>query len=78
MRFEQFFLGSELMVVPVLNSGQSRVDVILPPGAWRLLGSNEVYQGASGGRLINLSAPVGSPVALVMVGSELDRSMSEH
>jgi alpha-glucosidase len=78
MRFEQFFLGSELMVVPVLNPGQSRVDVILPPGAWRLLGSHGVYQGASGGRLINLSAPLGSPVALVMVGSELDRSMSEH
>lgn len=78
MRFEQFFLGSELMVVPVLNSGQSSVDVILPPGEWRLMGSNDVYQGASGGRLINLSAPLGSPVALVMVGSELDRSMSDR
>lgn len=61
----QFFLGSSVLVAPVLESGADAVEVTLPPGRWKQLFTGEELDG---GRTIEVSAPVGTPAAFGRVG----------
>ncbi|KAK9806886.1 hypothetical protein WJX72_006324 [[Myrmecia] bisecta] len=54
---DQFAVGMDIIVAPVVEKGAVARDVYLPAGLWReLLGSNVVYQG--GQWLRNLDAPL--------------------
>jgi len=52
---DQFLLGDRILVAPVVQKGQSRRTVILPPGKWKS-DQGEVYDG---GRQVTVEAPIG-------------------
>lgn len=58
----QFFLGSSVLVAPVLESGADEVDVTFPPGRWVHLITGEEY---AGDRTTTVAAPLGTPAAFV-------------
>lgn len=59
---EQFFLGPDLLVAPVLREGATTVHAYLPAGSgtWRHRWTGVRYE-AGGGAWVEVSAPVGSP-----------------
>ena len=62
---QQFLLGEDLMVAPVVDEGADRVEVWLPAGRWVHLWSGEAY----GGGPRELEAPLGRPAVLYREGS---------
>ena len=44
---DQFMLGSDILVAPVINKGQVERDVKLPCGKWLYLGKDEYDGGAT-------------------------------
>lgn len=61
-RDDQFFLGSHVLVAPVLADGARTVRVTFPDGRWVHLLTGERY---AGGRTATVKAPVGTPAAFV-------------
>ncbi len=55
---DQFMLGDELLVAPVVSEGATSRDVYLPPGDWYHVWTGE---RVAGGRSIAVDAPIGSP-----------------
>lgn len=60
---DQFLLGSQLLVAPVMTSGATERRLYLPRGEWTHLWSGEVHE--STGEFITLPAPIGEPLALM-------------
>lgn len=61
---EQFFLGPDLLVAPVLREGATTVAAYLPAGsgAWRHRWTGARYEaGAGAGAWVEVGAPLGSP-----------------
>ena len=58
----QFFLGSRLLVAPVLHPGVQTVDVWLPRGTWTHVLTNRTWVGEDA--FVTLPAPIGTPVGL--------------
>lgn len=56
--YQQFMVGEELMVAPVLDEGERDVDVYLPHGRWVHLWSGRAYNG---GQTVTVAAPPGQP-----------------
>jgi hypothetical protein len=52
---DQYLLGSEMLVAPVLEQGARAREVYLPEGLWRDYWSGEMYEG---GRRIRYEAPI--------------------
>lgn len=52
--FDQFMLGSNILVAPVIEKGQTVREVVLPVGKWRYL-DRDVTEG---GRKVTVSAPI--------------------
>ncbi len=61
MSYQQFMLGTELMVAPVLDPGAEQVRVYLPAGIWRHLWSRRQYEIEEPGMYITVEAPLGEP-----------------
>ena len=59
---DQFFLGSSVLVAPVLDPGALQVEVSLPPGEWVHLVTGETF---AGDEVVTVDAPVGTPAAFV-------------
>ncbi|MCB9778592.1 MAG: hypothetical protein H6742_08530 [Alphaproteobacteria bacterium] len=55
---DQFLLGPDLLVAPVLTEGATARDLYLPDGAWFDVWTGEEH---TGGAWITVDAPVGSP-----------------
>ena len=55
---DQFMLGSELLVAPIVAEDATTREVYLPPGVWFHVWSGDEHQG---GTTISVDAPVGSP-----------------
>ena len=51
---DQFLLGSDILVAPVLKKGERSRRVVLPEGRWLFLGETE-YEG---GRTVTVDAPL--------------------
>ncbi len=66
--YQQFLVGSELMVAPVLAPGVAKVRVYLPAGRWVHLWTDKVY-GGSVGEYIEADAPMGYPAVFYKEGS---------
>jgi alpha-glucosidase len=55
---DQYMLGDELLVAPVLAEGAGSRTVYLPAGTWYHVWTGEEHEG---GRSIEVEAPIGSP-----------------
>ena len=74
---EQFMLGPQLMVAPVIRRRQHDVKLYLPEGEWGHWWTHEVVQGPT---WVLTPAPLGYPVAFYQVGSlgeEIAHQLSE-
>ncbi len=55
---DQFMLGPELLIAPVVSEGATAKSIYLPPGTWYHVWSGDEF---AGGRDITVDAPIGSP-----------------
>jgi alpha-glucosidase len=68
----QWMLGTEFMVVPVVDAGADRVNAYLPEGEWVHLWSGEIYDSSDGGRWhTDIPAPMGEPGVFYKRGSSI-------
>lgn len=77
----QWMLGSEFMVVPVVDEGDEDVNVYLPQGEWVYAWSEEQknYGSPSGGTwLEDFSAPMGKPAVFYKFGSDAGARFEEN
>ncbi|MBF9238107.1 DUF5110 domain-containing protein [Hymenobacter sp. BT683] len=65
---DQYLLGPNLLVAPVLNPSQRRRNVVLPGGNWIDYHSNLTYPG---GRTVGVAAPLAHAPLLVRAGAFL-------
>ncbi len=73
---EQFMVGPEFMVAPVLDKGTEWVEVYLPAGRWVHPWSGEVYGSEEGVHTI-VKAPIGEPAVFYKKGSEAGEKFHE-
>jgi alpha-glucosidase len=75
----QWMLGTEFMVVPVVDAGSQRVDAYLPEGEWVHLWSGKIYDSSGGGRLhVGIPAPMGEPGVFYRKGSAAGATFVEN
>jgi alpha-glucosidase len=55
---DQFMLGDELLVAPVVTEGATSREVYLPPGTWHHVWSGDTHEGPA---TITVDAPIGEP-----------------
>ena len=61
----QFFLGSDILVAPVLEAGKDDREIWLPPGEWVHLFNQERLQSPEEGKWLRVKAPLGQPAAFL-------------
>lgn len=59
---EQFLVGEDLLVFPVLEKGEDFVKGYLPEGEWEHIWTEKTY---GGGSLVEVKAPIGSPAVFL-------------
>jgi alpha-glucosidase len=65
---DQFLLGDQLLLAPVLEKGATRREVWLPQGLWMEWRNSRLHEG---GRSIAVDAPLGATPVFVRAGSAL-------
>jgi alpha-glucosidase len=68
--YQQFMLGPDFMVAPVLDAGKSAVTLYLPAGEWVHAWSGSKYGNAKAGSYVSVDAPMGKPAVFYKAGSE--------
>ena len=71
---DQYLLGADLLVAPVVEEGATSRSVYLPVGTWYHLWSGEPYQG---GQRITVDAPIGSPPVFARDADRADLRLIE-
>ena len=56
---EQFMLGDEFLIAPVMNKGENKVRLYLPQGSWVHLWTENNYVLDQSGKYIIINAPIG-------------------
>lgn len=71
--YEQFLVGCEILVVPVLDKGRSRVRAYFPPGdTWEHIWTGLLYTApTSHGLRVWIQTPIGFPALFVKRGSPI-------
>ena len=59
--YEQFMLGEDFMIVPVLDPGVTTVNAYLPAGSWTHLWTNRTYGDPESPTRVTVMAPLGEP-----------------
>jgi len=68
---DQFLLGPDLLVAPVVEEGALKRSLHVPPGEWTDLWSGREYRSpAPMGSTVEMDAPIGRPPALFRSSSE--------
>jgi alpha-glucosidase len=75
---EEFLVGPELLVVPVLDPGRETVEAWLPPGRWVHVWSGEVYGDAASATRARVPAPIGRPAVFHREGSAVGERFREN
>ena len=68
---DQFLLGPEVLVAPVLEEGATEREVYLPAGRWVYAWSGEELGDPDAGVRVTAAAPLGQPPVYVRAGSPL-------
>ena len=63
---DQFLYGRDFLIKPVLQPGQTSVDVYFPEGEWVHLWSNQIYTHAGANQKIQIPAPLGQPAVFYL------------
>lgn len=71
LSYQQFMVGTEFMVAPVLDPDTTDVTVYLPAGQWTHLWSGATYGGRDQGTTITVAAPLGEPAVFYRTGSSV-------
>ncbi|MBH8561801.1 alpha-glucosidase [Nostoc sp. CENA67] len=74
---EQFLLGSEFLVAPVLKPGKKTANVYFPAGEWVHLWSGNTYGNVTTGIKQTVPAPLGQPPVFYRQGSKVAQSVLE-
>ncbi|KAA8517967.1 hypothetical protein F0562_015441 [Nyssa sinensis] len=79
LSYEQFLLGTEILVVPVLDKGKKNVKAYFPVGescSWKHIWTGKIYteQGSEAW----IEAPIGYPAILVKAGSIIGETFLEN
>jgi alpha-glucosidase len=69
LSYQQFMVGEELVVAPVLDPGRATARVYLPRGRWVHLWSGAGYGSRERGAWAEIAAPVGRPAVFYRAGS---------
>lgn len=64
--YQEFMLGPDFLIAPVLDKDATRVKVYLPAGDWVHLWSGKTYTGS---RYVTVDAPLGQPAVFYLKGS---------
>lgn len=75
LSYQQYLLGTELLVAPVLDPGRRTVAVFLPEGRWVHVWSGEVHAAGPGGRKVAVAAPLGQPGLFFREGSAVGQRL---
>jgi alpha-glucosidase len=76
--YQQFFVGQELLVAPVLDPGQESVEVVLPAGRWVHLWSGERLGDPVNTTRVQVPAPLGQPAVLYREASAVGERLREN
>jgi sulfoquinovosidase len=69
LSYQEYLLGSSILVAPVLDPGVKEVHVYLPAGNWVHLWTGRIYRATFEGKWITVPAPVGQPGVFYQEGS---------
>ncbi|KAF3442148.1 hypothetical protein FNV43_RR16064 [Rhamnella rubrinervis] len=75
LTYQQFLIGSEILVVPVLDKGKNEVKAYFPVGdscSWQHIWSGERF--IKQGREVKVEAPIGYPAVFVKDGSTVGQT----
>jgi alpha-glucosidase len=75
---EQFMVGEDLMVAPVLDPGVDTVELYLPAGRWVHLWTGRTYGSTDGGLRATVPAPMGEPAVFYRRGSKAGENFREE
>jgi alpha-glucosidase (family GH31 glycosyl hydrolase) len=75
---EQFMVGEDVMVAPVLDPGEDTVELYLPAGRWVHLWTGETHGSAGRGLRTTVPAPMGEPAVFYRRGSEVGEDFREE
>lgn len=69
LSYQEFLVGPDLLVAPVLDPGKDTVTVYLPAGNWVHIWSGKAYRSPYKGQWISISAPIGEPAVFYKEGN---------
>jgi alpha-glucosidase (family GH31 glycosyl hydrolase) len=75
----QWLIGSEIMVVPVVDEGDNDVNAYLPAGEWVHVWTGDIYASEPNGRWYeNVPAPMGQPGVFYKQGSPVGETFASN
>lgn len=74
---DELQLGSDVLLVPVLEPGAETVDVVFPPGRWQHIWTGETFGDESAVTHADVAAPLGQPALFVRAGSAVADELAE-
>lgn len=75
INYQQFMLGPDMMVAPVLDAETNEVKIYLPKGRWKQIWNNKTFE--SDGELFSAQTPIGQPAVFYKPTDLLNRIVSE-
>lgn len=78
IHYRQFMVGTEFMVAPVLDEGQTQVKAYLPAGEWVHVWSGQKHGNTGRGTYITIDAPIGKPAVFYRSGSPIGQRFSDN
>ena len=67
---QEFLLGRDILVAPVLDEGSTSKEVYFPQGKWIHLFSGESFDAGEDGLRKTVDAPIGTPAVFVLQENE--------
>jgi alpha-glucosidase len=74
---QEFMLGPDFLVAPVVDEGATRVALYLPAGSWVHLWSGEAFGAEDAGTHLDVEAPIGEPAVFYKAGSSWGPQLRE-